>query len=379
MSGRRRVAGRSRSKVCHLSSVHKVNDVRVFHKECATLADAGFDVTFVGVEAEVPERGVKTIKLPSEGDRLQRMVGRAWAAYRYALSVDADIYHFHDVELLPYGLMLKRRTRAAVIFDSHECFREDVMGKDWIPAPLRSVVGQAVGGLEDFVVRRLDQVVAATPHIAESFQGCARRVVTINNYPLEDEFVASAGAASGSRDAVCYVGAISFVRGIIPLLDALSFVDRCVRIDIAGPFAGKPVEEAARSHRNWHRVTYHGHVNRAQVAQIYARAFAGIVNFLPAPNHVFSQPNKLFEYMSAGVPVICSDFPLWQRVIKDGGCGIVIDPASPKAIADAIETLRSAPALGAKMADRGVELVRGKFNWSCEGRKLVETYDALLN
>jgi glycosyltransferase involved in cell wall biosynthesis len=369
---------RSRGRVCHLTSVHRVNDIRVFHKECATLAEAGFDVTLIGVAADTPERGVKIITLPDEGNRLQRIVGRARAAYRQAIGVGAQIYHFHDPELLPYGLMLKKRTGAKLIFDSHECFREDVVGKHWIPAPLRPVVGHVVGGIEDFVVRRIDQVVAATPHIAESFERQARRVVTINNYPLEAEFAASAQTTSGRRDGICYVGAISFVRGVIPLLDALSFIDSSVRVDIAGPFAGKAVEDAARSHANWGRVTYHGQVSRAQVAEIYAGAFAGIVNFLPVPNHIFSQPNKLFEYMSAGVPVICSHFPLWRSVIEDEGCGIAVDPALPQAIAAAIEALRSEPSRSADMAKRGVQLVRDKYNWSCEGRKLIETYDALL-
>lgn len=369
---------RGQVRVCHLTSVHRVNDIRVFHKECATLADAGFDVTLIGVAADVPERGVKIIALPNEGNRLQRIVGRARAAYQRAIEVGAQVYHFHDPELLPYGLMLKRRTGAKVIFDSHECFREDVVGKHWIPAPLRPIVGHIVGGIEDFVVRQIDQVVAATPHIAESFQSHSRRIVTINNYPLEEEFGASARANSDRRDGICYVGAISFVRGIIPLLDALSFVDHGVRVDIAGPFAGKDVEQAARSHPNWGRVTFHGQISRAQVAEIYAGSFAGIVNFLPVPNHVFSQPNKLFEYMSAGVPVICSHFPLWRSVIEDEGCGIVVDPGQPKAIAAAVEALRSDPDRSAKMARRGVQLVHDKYNWSCEGRKLVETYDALL-
>lgn len=370
--------GPGRGKVCHLSSVHKVNDIRVYHKECATLAEAGFQTTLIGVEAAVPDRGVRVITLPSTGNRFQRMIGRTRAAYRHALEVSADVYHIHDVELLPFALMLKRRTGAKVIFDSHECFREDIVGKDWIPAPLRPLIGHTVGTLEDFIVRRLDLVIAATPHIAESFENQAQRVLTVNNYPLEEEFSVTR-MNSTRRDGICYIGAISFVRGIIAFLDSLSFIDQSVRVDIAGPFAGKPVEAAVLSHPNWHRVTYHGEVNRLQVSQIYAGSFAGLVTFMPAPNHIFSQPNKLFEYMSAGVPVICSHFPLWRSVIQDGGCGIAVDPGEPSQIAAAVEKLRLAPDSCKEMANRGIKLVHETYNWSCEGRKLVETYDALLS
>ena len=370
---------RSRGKVCHFSSVHRVDDIRIYHKECVTLAEAGFDVTLIGVEANAPERGVRIIRLPDGGNRLKRMLGRARTAYRHALNVGADVYHFHDVELLPYGLMLKRRTKAKVIFDSHECFREDVVAKDWIPAAFRPVVGGAVGAVENFVARSIDQVVAATPHIAETFERYARRVVTINNYPLTNEFAAVAADEPDVRDSICYVGAISFVRGIIPFLDALSFVHEDVRIDIAGLFASAAVEKAATIHPNWHRVSFHRQVSRDQVARIYARAFAGIVTFLPAPNHVYSQPNKLFEYMSAGIPVICSHFPLWRSVIEDGGCGLVVDPEDPRAIGAAIEQLRTNPDLGRQMAERGVRLIQDRYNWEHEGRRLVETYDELLS
>lgn len=368
----------SRGRVCHLTSVHRVNDIRVFHKECATLAKAGFDVTLIGVAANVPDRGVKIIPLPDEGNRFQRMVGRTWAAYRHAVQVRADLYHFHDPELLPYGFMLKRRTGAKVIFDSHECFREDVVAKDWIPAVLRAPVGGVVGAIEDYVAHRIDQVVAATPHIAEALAKHARRVVTINNYPLENEFGASTEPGSGVRDSICYVGAISFVRGIIPFLDALSFIREDVRVHIAGLFASTAVEQAVRSHSNWHRVTFHGQVDRDQIARIYAQSFAGIVTFFPVPNHVYSQPNKLFEYMSAGIPIVCSHFPLWCGVIEQGGCGITVDPEDPRAIGAAIEELRSNRERGEQMAKRGVQLVHDRYNWEHEGRLLVESYDDLI-
>lgn len=371
-------AARSRFRVCHISSVHRVNDVRVFHKECVTLAEAGFSVTLIGVQADVPDHGVNVITLPNTGNRFERMVGRARTAYRHALDVKADIYHFHDLELLPYGLMLKRRTGARVIFDSHECFREDIVGKDWIPRSLRKPIGHAVGAVEDFVVKRLDQVVAATPHIAESFAGQARRIVTVNNYPLEGEFTAAAEASASERDGVCYIGAISFARGIIPFLDAVSLIDREVKVHIAGVFAGAPVEAAVKAHPNWSRVTFHGQVSRTEVANIYAACFAGMVTMLPMPNHIYAQPNKLFEYMAAGIPVIGSHFPLWRSVIVEGGCGIAVDPAAPMEIAAAIEALRADRSLAQAMGARGVELVRDTYNWQREGRRLVETYDELL-
>lgn len=366
-------------KVCHFTSVHKVNDIRVYLKECASLAAAGFDVTLIGIGADAPDRGVKVVKLRGQTNRLKRMISQSHEAYKRALDVRADVYHFHDPELLPYGLLLKRRTGAKVIFDSHECFREDIVAKDWIPKALRPVVGTVVGAVEDFVVGRIDQLVAATPHIAESFEGIAKRVATINNYPLDGEFGQGSAREDAARDAICYVGAISFVRGIIPFLDALSYVDAGVTVHVAGIFANKAVEDAARAHPNWSRVTFHGQVDRQKIAEIYDSAFAGIVTFLPVPNHVYSQPNKLFEYMSAGIPVIGSHFPLWKTIIEDGGCGIVVDPADGHAIGTAIETLRQDPAKCRAMAENGARLIADRYNWTGEGNRLVEVYNELLS
>lgn len=367
-----------RGKVCHLSSVHRVNDIRIYHKECATLAEAGFDVTLIGVAADVTDKGVNVIKLPDEGSRMQRFVSRGRVVFQKAVEVEAQVYHFHDPELLPFGLMLKRRTGAKVIFDSHECFREDVIAKHWIPKSLRVLVGRTVGAIEDYVVGRIDRVIAATPHIAETFEQHAKSVVTINNYPIGSEFSARPQASIQKRNAICYVGALTFVRGLIPLLDSLSFVSPDVEVHIAGTFASNAIEKAMKQHPNWSRVTFHGQVGRPEISRIFEQSFAGMVTLLSAPNHIHSKPIKMFEYMSAGMPVICSHFPLWRSVIEDGGCGLVVDPEDPRAIAAAIEHLRLNPKLGHQMAERGAQLVRDRYNWEHEGRRLVESYDELL-
>lgn len=372
----RNAASRKNVRVCHLSSVHRANDIRVFHKECVTLAQAGFNVTLVAVAADVPPAGVKVVSLPPIGGRLTRMISGAWQAYSCALALRADIYHFHDPELLPYGLLLKRRTGARVIYDSHECYSDDIQTKEWLPAPLRRVVARAFGELESYVVRKLDLVVAATPHIDRFFRKMTPNVVTINNYPLRQEF-GGARHDDKHKNSFCYVGAISFVRGIISVLDALDEVDAGIGFHLAGNFASPAVEAAAREHRNWSRVTFHGQVGRDEIARIYASSFAGIVTFLPERNHIFSQPNKLFEYMAAGLPVICSNFDLWRSMVDEGQSGLCVDPCSPGEIAQAINTLASDAKLCTRLSQNGQAMIRNRYMWEHEGALLVGIYDTL--
>jgi glycosyltransferase involved in cell wall biosynthesis len=368
----------SKPKVCHFSSVHRVDDVRVHHKECRTLAEAGFDVTLVAVAADGGATPVKLVPLADEPSRLRRMTHQTRAAVAAAKATGAAIYHFHDPELLPFALGLKRATGARVIYDSHECYAEDIAAKEYINPLLRSTVARAVQTIEDFVVKRLDLVVAATPHIGRYFAPRAERVITVNNFPLKGEFGPSESRDVQASRAVCYVGAISFVRGILPLLDAFDNVRDDVALLLAGRFASADVEQAVRQHRNWHRVRFYGQVSRREVAEIYDQSFAGIVNFLPAPNHIHSQPNKLFEYMAAGIPVIASDFALWRDLIETNAVGLCVDPSSGPAIAAAINALAAEPMQAQAMSARGSRLTQDVFTWENEGRKLVEAYEQLL-
>ena len=98
----------------------------------------------------------------------------------------------------------------------------------------------------------------------------------------------------------------------------------------------------------------------------------------PKPNYVESQPVKLYEYMTAGLPVIASDFPYWRRIVDEAGCGLLVDPKDPEAIADAIEWLWRNPEEAEEMGKRGREAVFARYNWRAEVPKLLGLYEEIL-
>jgi glycosyltransferase involved in cell wall biosynthesis len=108
-----------------------------------------------------------------------------------------------------------------------------------------------------------------------------------------------------------------------------------------------------------------------------ARSKAGIVTFLPAPNHIDAQPNKVFEYMSAGVPVIASHFPLWREIVEGNQCGLCVDPHEPEQIAEAIDYLLGHPDEARRMGENGMRAVQDRYNWAIEERKLRKFYEGL--
>ena len=127
-------------KVCHMTSAHGEEDGRIFQKECTSLAKAGYDVYLVERGESREKNGVHIVgvgEIPSS--RRKRMTQGAKRVYEAAKALDADIYHFHDPELLPFGLKLKKLGKK-VIFDSHENTAESVLEKTWIPKPLRGMI-----------------------------------------------------------------------------------------------------------------------------------------------------------------------------------------------------------------------------------------------
>jgi glycosyltransferase involved in cell wall biosynthesis len=312
------------------------------------------------------------------GRRSGRRAGRALITaarvFAAARQLKADIYHFHDPELLPWGFLLRQLSRAQVIYDSHEHLPEDICSKRYLPAPLRRPFSRLAGGLELLAVRGLSAVVAATPHIHQRFVGRARASVSVCNYPLAEE--QRSPLPLGEREMqACYVGGISFDRGVRELAAA---ADLCrTRIVLAGPLWDGLTPDTAGHLPGWASLSYRGVLSRAGVADVIGASRVGIVTFLPAFNYVNAGPNKMFEYMQAGIPVVASDFPLWREIVASTGCGICVDPRDPADIAAAIDRLAGDPEFALECGRNGARAVAGKFNWSTEALKLIELYKGL--
>ena len=266
-------------KICHFSSVHPGLDIRIYRKQCVSLAQAGFDVHLVigANEAQIAEAAGAGVTIhplaPLAGGRLRRMATQTWRCYRTARALNADVYHFHDPELIPYGLLLSWQGRK-VIYDLHEDLRADIHSKQWIPAPLRRVIGAAARGVEHFAARRFAAMVAATPYIGALFDKSAARVAVIHNYPTINELAAAASTTVTAipRDSVCYVGAINEMRGIRHIVQALEMAP--VRLLLAGVFDPPALRVELKAYRGWRQVEEYGFVDRQKVARSWRAACA---------------------------------------------------------------------------------------------------------
>lgn len=363
--------------VAHLTSAHTRADTRIFLKQCRSLA-RNYRVTLVVADGKGDDvvEGVTVRDVGRETGRLRRMRHATRRERELALRLDAAVYHLHDPELIPVGIALKRAGRC-VVFDAHEDLPKQLRSKSYLDPISQRVLPVLFGLYEARACLRFDAVVTATPVIRDKFLRINSRTVDINNFPLLGELDAGP-SAFGQRDKVCYVGGITAIRGLGEVVDALPMTTSGARLQVCGTFAERQTEAIIRAKLGWRLVDDHGFQGRAAVRDILTGCAAGIVTFHPSPNHIDAQPNKMFEYMSAGVPVIGSRFPLWQEIIEGNDCGRCVDPLDPAEIAQAIDFFVQNPDEARRMGENGRRAVRERYNWSVEENKLLALYDDLL-
>lgn len=367
---------RTRIRVAHLTSAHSRADVRIFLKECRSLAAAGFEVFLVVADGQ-GAASVEGVNIVDVGARSRSRTGRALSTARRVFAaaqrLRADICHFHDPELMPWGLLL-RLAGSQVVYDAHENLPDDVLSKHYLPSAMLRPVSYIAGRLELIGSKRLNAVVAATPDILQRFQATPTLAAGVYNFPLAAELL-SMGEWDSRCAQACYVGGISANRGIREIAAA---ADRCqTRIILAGPFWDGLTYDQASALPGWSRVEYRGVIPRAGVAEVMARSRVGIVTLLPTASHLNSLPTKLFEYMSAGLAVVASNFALWREIVAETGSGLCVDPRDPAAIAEAIDRLAGDTQFGAECGRNGVRAVAGRFNWATQAQKLLALYEQL--
>ncbi|HID62356.1 MAG TPA: glycosyltransferase WbuB [Anaerolineae bacterium] len=368
-------------RACVLTTVHPYNDNRIFYKQIRTLLKAGYQVTYIAPCPPGVNRleGIDLVPLP----RLPRSHRPLnwWRALRAALRSRADIFHFHDPELIGVGLLLRMLTGRPVIYDIHESYPQAVLGKRWIPGWSRPLIAKAVRLLEWLAGRAFDGIVVPVPVIYERFRRSSRRSVLVHNYVDLGLFDYEEEGASPvlAQPYFVYAGSISTDRGA---LDCLAAFERLSREDVHLILVGR------RSDTDPSVRDLPGHLSRGvylldmqpfeRIPSLLRRSRAGLAPIRATPQYLDALPTKVLEYMAASKPVIASDLPLVRGIIEEAGCGLLVEPGNVEQLAEAMAYILDHPAEAEEMGRRGRRAVVERYSWETEGQRLLGLYEEVL-
>ena len=362
-------------KVCHITSVHSQKDVRIFEKECVSLAQNGYEVHLVapgenGLSQGVTIHGIGEIPV----GRMRRMIWFSKRAYKIALLCDAEIYHFHDPELIPYGLRLKKKGKK-VIFDSHENILEQFSEKTYIPGVIRKLCRRIFTSYIKASCSKFDAVISVDPNICRKYEQINKRVAMVTNFPkLEivekkeelSSYIAFAGGISRQWNHDIIIKALNQIEGIRYVLCGNADIDYLSYL---------------KTLPGWEKVDYLGKVSHKKALEIVANSVAGIALCSYSNNTNGKQGTfgntKLFEIMMCETPVICTRFFLWEDIVEGEKCGICLEPNDVDELIKSIRILLLDKELRTRMGYNGRKVVEKKYNWEVEKQNLLDLYQVM--
>jgi len=362
-------------KVAHITSVHPQNDNRIFYKECTTLSNSGYDISLIvaGGKSRILN-GIKIVGYEkANGGRVKRMVQTSFfRMIKICKEVNADVYHFHDPELIFVGLYLKAKGKK-VIYDIHENNPASILSKPYIKSKLmRKVLSKCFDIFEINIIRFFDAIITARPDITKRFNH--KNIITLRNFPILANLSEIQDIElKKEKPSVIFVGGMTEIRGINQLLDAFEYLDE-YELWLLGPITETKLKD--RIEKSCKNVRYFGVVEAYEVFDYINKADIGIITFLPLPNHLETLATKPFEYMACGKPIIMSNFKYWKETFKDSS--LYVNPLNPKEIRERIEYLFRDKNLLKDMGSLNYQLSLDEYNWGKESSKLISLYKELI-
>lgn len=294
------------------------------------------------------------------------------------LAFDFDILHCHDFPLLKVAAAAVKRRPARFVYDAHELYHAQTQ--------LPAAVQQRYRRLEKRLIGIPDLVITVNPFIADIMArdyGIEKPSVILNATHVEpvpgtDRLRAMTGIAPSDR-IVIYQGWMSPERGIERLVRCAAGFPADIHLVLVGYGAFEEELRAISRSQGTDdgRVIFLGPLSNSALAEITPFADIGAIPYHGVDlNNYYCSPNKLFEFIAAGLPFVCNDLPFLRSVVDQYGCGVTVDFADPGAAGQTISAILSDPARLDRIRS-AARMASGTLNWDVEGRKLLDLYSSL--
>lgn len=372
-------------KICVLKSVCPAFDPRIFHKELRALVKAGHEVTQICPYHKTEDfvDGIRLRGFSAQFSVWLRPLN--WLRIASILRREpADLYYFSDPELLPMSLLLTWITGKPVVYDSFEHYEKLVLTDQRFPALLRPALARLYGFMETKVAERLAAVVVPAVDEVEGEKRFhnARHLVLVRNFAWLDVFPDMPAGIARKRQLV-YIGDISeHRRSMSTLIDMLGLMRHQ---DVILLLIGKVDVPRTRSLLNasiqqlqlGDRVRFLEEVPHGTIKFYLWESVVGLVPLRPEPRWEVDIPQKMFEYMACELPFVASDLRPPRKFAEESGAGMVVEPLSAQAFADAVDFLLDHPEEAARMGRNGRRAFLERYNMDAESAKLVELLESL--
>jgi len=378
-------------KVCMHVTDAGYPDYRVM-REATALVEAGYEVSMVDIidERERPagediaDVHMKHVFMPSlfipTRFKPWFLVKSAVMIVRGAIRLartSADIYHAHDVKALPACYIAARLHHKPLIFDSHEIPLDDPNITRW--RRLSALAARALTRM----LPRCTGVITASPLYAREIHNefhyhpeitLVRNVPLYREIPKSDRLRQHLGLSPNVRIAL-YQGNIQANRSLDQLVHAAPFLDpdivETTRVQLEDLIVSNGVAD---------RVKIIPPVPYEELLDWTASADIGLTIFLPGFTRSirYCLPNKLFEYLMAGLPVLSSQLDAIAELLEAYDVGQVLPSLEPSDVGASINAMLADPAALARMHGNALKAARQEFHWENEKQRLFELYDAIL-
>lgn len=356
-------------EVCEITTLHPQDDARIT-RSLNSLADNYSRICFISqwTSAEKLRVNIDLITLKTKEGRRNRAL-YSFKVFLRACVVDARVYHFHDLDFLPFAALLKLIKRRPVIYDCHENYPEEMMNKYWLPKALRSPISFMTRHLENLLSRYISNIIVVTPSQVKRFLPICKRVYLVRNFSdivIDD---------SENGNYVIYTGTLSESYGIYQILDiARQLKTSGIEIMVVDRFASTEQENEFKSRVKDENlgITFIPKVPASQMQNILKRGRVGLSPSQIAPNTSLGYHSKLTEYMACGLPIVASNVEANMFVMSKVSCGITVESRDISGYCAAIERLFSDDQFYRSCRENGFKAVVDIFSWKQEAKSLIK-------
>ncbi|TDB63643.1 glycosyltransferase [Arundinibacter roseus] len=372
-----------KKRVLLLSTVHPPTDPRIVYKTAPSLAQK-YEV-FLALPnlltAPSEDASIATIRLPLYRHLLFRLLFCHPIVLWKCLRLRPAVLHIFVPELIPIAFLF-RALGATVVYE----IQENLYKKFSIKHYNKAAIFQYFFRLFDHLARRYFHCIFTEDAYQIEYSALTFEPAIIHNFPslnFLDRLPQASFANPSSAPTFFYSGVISIERAFDTLVAAFALLKQKYpefKVLLFGPFqvSAAALHEIADFEKVKPHLTFYGYTDQRIALSYAAHCTAGLALLKPVGDYPDSYTTKLFEYMALQLPVITSDFALYQQVVVRHGCGFCISPYNAQQLADAMIELIENPVKAKEMGTNGRSAVEKHYNWRNEEHLLIRYYASLF-